>query len=268
MSKPQVKEATYNITFDNIQADLHVTERGEGKPLLVFHGGAGPISVTRFADLFAERHPVRVITPTHPGFARTPRPDGLNDVKGLAKLYAAFLKQLNISDVLVIGNSIGGWIACELALLAPPQVSGIVLVDAGGIEVPNHPVADISKLAPDQLMALSYHNPKPFLINPATMTDDQRAAMVSNRAALQVYAGPLGIDPTLASRISRITIPTAVLWGDSDRIVDEDYSRAFATAIPGAKFMILKDTGHVPQIETPDLLMETIWNLRSSDRSQ
>ncbi len=115
MAKPEIKDATYKITFgDQVQADLHVTERGEGNPFLLLHGGAGPISVSRFADLFAERYPVRVITPTHPGFARTPRPEGLNSVKGLARLYAAFLDQLNVSDVTVIGNSIGGWIACEL----------------------------------------------------------------------------------------------------------------------------------------------------------
>jgi len=261
MTKPEMKEQTYKVTFgDRVQADLHVTERGEGQPFLLLHGGAGPISVTRFADLFAKRHPARVITPTHPGFALTPRPDGLKDVKGLAQLYAAFLDQLNANDVTVVGNSIGGWIACELALLTPPQVRRVVLVDAGGIEVPNHPVTDISKLSPDQLMGLSYHNPKPFLINPATLTDVQKAAIGSNRAALSVYAGPLGIDPTLAARLPKIAVPALVLWGDSDRIVDQEYSRAFASAIPGAKFLILKDTGHVPQIETPGLLIETLWN--------
>jgi pimeloyl-ACP methyl ester carboxylesterase len=261
MAKPDTKEQTYKITFgDHVQTDLHVTERGEGRPFLLLHGGAGPISVTRFADLFAERHHVRVIIPTHPGFALTPRPQGLKDVKGLAQLYAAFLDQLNASDVTVVGNSIGGWIACELALLASPQVRRIILVDAVGIEVPNHPVADVSKLAPDQLMSLSYHNPNPFLINPATLTDAQKAAIGANRASLSVYAGPLGIDPTLAGRLSKIAVPTLVLWGDSDRIVDQAYSRAFASTIPAAKFLILKDTGHVPQIETPELLMEALWD--------
>jgi pimeloyl-ACP methyl ester carboxylesterase len=260
MAKLEIKDGTYKVIVDNVEVDLHVTERGAGHPFLVLHGGAGPVSVSRFADLLAASYPIRVITPTHPGFARTPRPEGMNSVRGLARVYAAFLDQLNVSDVTVIGNSIGGWIACELALLSPPQVSGIILVDAVGIEVANHPVADVSKLTPDQLMSLSYHDPKPFRIDPASLTDDQRAIIGSNRAALQIYAGPLGVDPALAGRLAKIAIPTLVLWGESDRIVDREYSQTFAASIPGAKFLSLSDTGHVPQIETPELLMETIWN--------
>jgi pimeloyl-ACP methyl ester carboxylesterase len=260
MTKPEIKERTYRVAFGDTSVDLHVTERGAGRPFLLLHGGAGPASVSRFADLFAERYSVRVITPTHPGFSRTPRPEDLKNVRDLAQLYADFLGQLQATDVTVIGNSIGGWIACELALLAPPQITGIILVDAVGIEVPGHPVADVSKLTPDQLMSLSYHNPKPFAINPASLTDDQKAIIGSNRAALQIYAGPLGVDPTLAGRLSGISKPALVLWGESDRIVDKEYSQVFATSIPGAKFLSLSGTGHVPQIETPELLMETIWN--------
>jgi pimeloyl-ACP methyl ester carboxylesterase len=261
MVKPEIKETTFKVTFgENVQADLRITERGEGRPILLLHGGAGLVSVSRFADLFAERHPVRVITPTHPGFARTPRPERLNSVRGLAQLYAAFLDQLQVSDVTIMGNSIGGWIACELALLAPPQVRRIILVDAVGIEVPGHPVADVSKLTPDQLMSLSYFDPKPFRIDPASVTDEQRAIIASNRAALQIYAGPQGVDPTLAGRLSKVRIPTLVVWGESDRIVDMEYSRTFASAIPNAKFLSLPNTGHVPQIETPEKLLDAIWS--------
>ena len=141
-------------------------------------------------------------------------------------------------------------------------------MDAVGIEVPNHPVADISKLTPDQLMSISYHDPKPFKIDPASLTDVQRAIMGANRATLQVYAGPQGVDPSLAGRLCKIAVPTLVLWGDSDRVVDAEYGRAFASAIPGAKFLLLKDAGHVPQIETPQQLIDTIWNVGAEDGSQ
>src|SRR5580692_12323577 len=81
---------TYQLPYAGSgRVDLVVEERGEGRPFLLLHGGAGPASMARFASMLAERHRVRVITPTHPGFARTKRPDELNSVKGLAQVYAA-----------------------------------------------------------------------------------------------------------------------------------------------------------------------------------
>src|SRR6266699_4189937 len=82
--------------------ELSVTERGEGHPLLLLHGGGGPLTVAGFADLLAAERPARVITPTHPGFAGTPRPDSLTSVRGLAAVYAALLAELGIEGVTVV----------------------------------------------------------------------------------------------------------------------------------------------------------------------
>jgi len=248
---------TYQLPYGgSSKVDLVVEDRGEGHPFLLLHGGAGPVSMARFAALLAQRK-VRVITPTHPGFARTNRPDDLKSVRGLAQLYSALLDRLGVSDVTVIGNSVGGWVAAEMALLGNPRIGGVVLVGALGVEVPGHPLPDVSKLTLGEIMSLSYHNPKPFMIDPASMTDDQRAIMAANRAALQAYA-PQNSDPTLAGRLPKNTVPALVISGESDRIANPEYGRAYAAAIPGAKFELLAGTGHMPQIETPDLLIETI----------
>jgi pimeloyl-ACP methyl ester carboxylesterase len=251
---------TYQLPYAGSgEVDLVVEERGEGRPFLLLHGGAGPASMTRFASMLAERHHARVLTPTHPGFARTRRPDKLKSVKGLAQVYAALLDRLGVSDVTVIGNSMGGWIAAELALLATPRVSGIVLVGALGVEAAGHPIPDISKLTLDEIMSLSYHNPKPFRVDPASLTDDQRAIAAANRAALQVYA-PQMTDPSLAGRLARIAVPALVISGESDRIVDPEYGRTYAAAIPNAQFLLLPNTGHLPQVETPEQLLAAIWS--------
>jgi pimeloyl-ACP methyl ester carboxylesterase len=251
---------TYQLPYaGSAGVDLVVEERGEGRPFLLLHGGAGPASIARFASMLAEHHHVRVITPTHPGFARTKRPDELRSVKGLAQVYAALLDRLGVSDVTVIGNSMGGWIAVELALLATPRVGRIVLVGAAGIEVAGHPIPDVSKLTLDEVMSLSYYNPKPFRVDPASLTDDQRGVMAANRAALQVYA-PQMTDPSLAGRLARVAVPALVISGESDRIVDPNYGRAYAAAIPNAQFQLLPNTGHVPQIETPEQLLAAVWS--------
>jgi len=229
--------------------EVTVTDVGAGQPFLLLHGGAGPQSVQPFGEQFAAVSSVRVLVPIHLGFGGTPRPDGLTGIPRLAALYLRLLEDLGLEDVTVIGNSIGGWITAEIALLQSPRVSGIVLIDAVGLDVPGHPVADFFAMTMDEVFTRTFHDPAPFRFDPA-----------GNRAALAAYAGASMSDPTLAGRLADLEIPTLVLWGDSDRIADPDYGRAYASAIPMARFQLLTDTGHAPQQETPDQVLRTIWD--------
>jgi pimeloyl-ACP methyl ester carboxylesterase len=244
--------------------ELSVTEKGEGHPFLLLHGGGGPQTVTGFADLLATQRRARVMIPTHPGFGGTPRPDPLAGVPGLAALYIALLADLGLRDVTVIGNSIGGWIAAEMALLDTSRISSFVLVDAVGIEVPGHPIADFFSLTPRQVAELSYHDPDRFGLDPSKLSPEALKVMAGNRATLATYAGTSMHGAGLAERLAGVTTPTLVVWGDSDRIADVDYGRAFAAAIPGGRFELLPDTGHLPQIETPGRLLEVVWAFAES----
>src|SRR6266702_6855364 len=254
----------YDVSVANLgRVEVTVAERGEGPPFLLLHGGGGPLTMSAFADLLAAE-PAHVITPTHPGFAGTARPDSLNSVRDLAELYVALIGALELQDVTVVGNSIGGWIAAEMALLKSARAGAFVLVDAVGIEVPGNPVVDFFSLTARQVAEHSYHEPDKFGIDPTKLPPEALQAMAGNRAALTVYAGEQMYDESLASRLSGVTVPTLVLWGDSDRIADADYGRAFAAAIPGAEFKMLANTGHLPQIETPAQLLAAIWSFSSA----
>jgi len=243
--------------------EVSLTDRGKGHSILLLHGGGGPLTVNGFADLLAAQRAARVITPTHPGFGGTPRPGSLASVADLATLYVALLAELDLRDVTVIGNSIGGWIAAEMALLDASRISSFVLVDAVGIVVPGHPIADFFSLTPRQIAEISYHDPDRFGIDPSKLSPEALAVMAANRATLGVYAKSMS-DPGLAERLAGVTKPTLVVWGDSDNIADADYGRAFAAAIPGARFQLLRDTGHLPQIETPEQLLDAVWTFALS----
>jgi pimeloyl-ACP methyl ester carboxylesterase len=133
------------------------------------------------------------------------------------------------------------------------------LLDAVGIELEGHPVADVSGLSVPEIQALSFHDPTPFRVDPATIPDAQKAIMAANATTLAVYAGsPAMADPTLLRRLGGITIPTLVLWGESDQIVGAAYGRAYAAAIEGARFEMLSATGHMPQMESPGLVLQRI----------
>jgi pimeloyl-ACP methyl ester carboxylesterase len=257
------------IALDGVTEPVPVTvqEIGSGVSFVLLHGGAGPASVLPFASYLAERGPARVIVPTHPGFNGTVRPEGVADVRTLARLYVALLDELGLRDVTIVGNSIGGWIAAEMALLASPRVCGVVIMNAAGISVPGHPVADFFSLTLEELTQLSYHDPSRFKVDPAALSDAQKAIMGANRQAIAVYGGRDMTDPTLTQRLNAVTVPVLVLWGQSDRVVDPDYGRAYAEAIPGATYEPLLEAGHMPQLETPDRAFGPIWNFATKHQA-
>ncbi|OWV06853.1 hypothetical protein B5D80_15500 [Micromonospora wenchangensis] len=218
---------------------------------LLLHGGAGPHSMVPFGELLRTTVPgARVIVPTHPGFAGTPPQAGLDSIAALARHYDRLLDQEHLHGVTVIGNSIGGWAAAEMAALRSPRVGRVVLVDAVGLDVPEQPLSDVSGLTPQRLAALSFHDPARIPVDPDRPGPDL--------VALRTYTGMRMTDPTLRDRLAGVDVPIHVVWGASDGIAPVAYGRAYADAIPGARFTLLPDAGHLPQLEAPERLLTAV----------
>jgi pimeloyl-ACP methyl ester carboxylesterase len=234
-------------------------ERGNssGRPILILHGGGGPQTV---AGLAAGLSRARVLVPTHPGFAGEPRPEWFDSIDDLAIAYLDLLERLDLQDVLVIGSSVGGWIASAMALRdTSRRLRGLVLINAVGIQVDGHPVPDVSTLSPVELSALSFHNPAAFRIDPSTVTPEQIAARKANVQTLYVYDRErLGGDPKLRRRLSRVSIPVLVVWGESDRVADPEYGRVYAQSFPHARFELIPEAGHLPHLEQSERTLNLV----------
>ncbi|HEY0754384.1 MAG TPA: alpha/beta hydrolase [Ktedonobacteraceae bacterium] len=246
---------------------LRFDEReNSGRPILILHGGGGPQTV---AGITAGLDKAHTLVPTHPGFAGEPRPEWFNSIDDLAFAYLELLERLNLHNVLVIGSSVGGWIASAMALRDTMQlISGLVLVNGVGIVVDGHPIPDVSTLAPEKLAALSFHNPAALRIDPATITPEQIAGRKANTETLYVYDSKrLGGDPKLQRRLRNVKIPVLVAWGESDRVADLEYGRAYAQAFPHARFAPIPEAGHLPQIEQPEQLLTLVRTFARSIRA-
>jgi pimeloyl-ACP methyl ester carboxylesterase len=246
---------TYELSTSSGDVPVTVTERGQGAPVLLLHGGAGPDSVTGFADLLAARLPYRVLTPVHPGFNGTERPGWLDSVRKLGEVYRDLLQELGLSDVTVAGNSLGGWIAAEVALAAADRVGRLILIDAAGLDSADHPPTDFFSLSPDELAELSWANPEGHRFDVASMPEAQRAVVLGNRAALMAYGGQAMTDQTLAARLAGITAPTLAAWGEADGMIPPANGEEFAAAIPKASFQLIPHAGHLPQLENPEAVL-------------
>jgi pimeloyl-ACP methyl ester carboxylesterase len=229
-----------------------------GPAILLLHGGAGPQSVAGLAAGLSGS--ARVVTPVHPGFDGTPRPPWLDSAAGLADAYLDLIDALSLDAVTVIGNSIGGWIAAEMALRdIHGLITSLVLLNANGIR-PDNPaqVTDIRGLPSAEVGRLAFHNPA-LRPDPAALSPQQLAVMAANQQALAAYAGEdFMFAPGLRRRLHRVTVPVLVAWGEEDRVVSADYGRAYAAAFGNGRFQPIAAAGHLPQLEQPAAVLDAI----------
>jgi pimeloyl-ACP methyl ester carboxylesterase len=236
---------------------VDVTEYGAGQPFLLLHGGAGPQSVAGFGEMLAATGS-RVIVPVHPGFGGTARPEYLHSIRDLALTYVHLLDEMDLTGVTVIGNSVGGWIAAEMAIHASARISRVVLVDAGGLQLEDHPGADFFSLTPDQVTDMAYYQPDKFRVDFAALPDQAKAAIAGNQAALRAYTAEGMTDPSLLGQLSEVRVPVLVVWGAADRIYPPEHGEAFAKAIPDARLVVVDKAGHLPQLEEPSALLAAV----------
>lgn len=235
--------------------DMSSTGDPEAPVALVLHGGGGPQTVAPLVSHLAATF--HVLAPTHPGWNRTALPD---DIRTVADLAAAYLDRLladGMRDVTVVGSSIGGWIALEMAAQAAADgrfaglLRAVVDIDGVGVVVDGEPIADYFALDARGLAEAAWHDPERGYLDPTRLTDDQRAIQESNGRTMATIAGRAMSDPTLLDRLRDVGVPTLVVFGQSDRIVTPAYGRAVAHAIPGARFADVPAAGHLPHLENP-----------------
>jgi pimeloyl-ACP methyl ester carboxylesterase len=237
-------------TFKIGNIELTGTRKGSGSPILLLHGANGPASNGPLAERLAKNH--TVLAPVHPGFADCPDAADLDTVDDLAYLYLDLLEQEKLNDVTVIGHSMGGWIAAEIAVKTTARIARLVLIDAVGVRFggpTDVEIADLFAMLPADRAKIAYHDPK-YIMDPSKLTDADKLAMQRSAQATARYAWePYLHNPKLKQRLRRIDKPTLVVWGNQDRIVGPEYGKKYAAAIPGARFVSFDNCGHVPQVE-------------------
>jgi pimeloyl-ACP methyl ester carboxylesterase len=232
--------------------ELEVLRRGAGPPLLWLHGFHALDGRMAFLDALAQR--VEVIAPSHPGFGHSPRPHDFDSVYDLVQLYLGVLDRLG-DRITLVGHSFGGWLAAEIAVTCRHRIDRLVLVDALGIKVSDREtpdILDVFNTHPREVRRRTWHDPDRWAPDFDAMTDEELGVYHRAWESLSLYGWhPYMYNPRLRRWLRRVSVPTLVLWGESDRIVTPEYGRAYAAAIPGARFETIAAAGHHPHVEQP-----------------
>ena len=242
------------------EVSLEVLTAGEGPPLLFLHGGDYFLQNRGFIEKLA-RH-WRVIVPRHPGFGQSERPDGFRTVHDLAYLYLDLLERQDFRNVMLVGSSFGGWIALEMCVRCVERIGRLALIDALGVKFggrEERDIADIYALPGDELLRRTFFDPGRAVPDYARLDDDEATAIVRDRAATALYGWrPYMHNPGLRQWLHRVRVPTLVLWGDNDGIVAPGYGENLCRSLAAAKFELIREAGHYPQIERSDEVVDAI----------
>ena len=240
--------------------DLEVLRGGEGDPIVLLHGMRGLTAASRFPALLAAHG--SVIAPSSPGFGASKRPKDFDTIYDIVHLQRAVLDAVPGERITLVGLSFGGWLAAEVAAQGHPRLARLALVDPVGIKTSDRETADILDVfnrSPAEVRSAAWHDPDRFAPDFDAMEDAEIVRYARDWDALCLYAWhPYMYNPQLPRWLGRISVPTLVVWGESDRIVTPDYGRAFARLIPGARFETIAGCGHHPEVERPEDLASLI----------
>jgi pimeloyl-ACP methyl ester carboxylesterase len=230
---------------------IRLIRGGAGSPLIVLHGASGA-SWLPFMQTLAQKFDV--IAPENPGFGESDTPEWLDTVHDLAYFYLDLLDELKLNGVHLVGLSLGGWIAAELAVRNTQRLASLTLAGAAGLYVPGVAQMDPFLGTDEQRLRNFFHDPKKAddMVARVLHPELEDVTLKNRTTVAKLVWQPRDHDPHLAKWLHRIDVPTLLIWGDHDRMFPKEFALAYQKAIPGAKLVMIPKCGHVPQVEKPD----------------
>jgi len=231
---------------------LNLRRGGSGEPLLYLHEAGGAPAVLPFMEKLAERFDVLV--PEHPGFGASDEPGWLENMHDLAYFYLDVLESLELRGVHLVGSSLGGWLALEMAVRDASRLKSLVLVGPAGISVPGVSPCDVFLWSPEELARNLFFDPalaEKMLAQPVT-PELLDVSLKNRHTVARLGWEPRMHDPFLHKWLHRVNVPVKIIWGEADKILPVAYAREFKRLMPGAEIDIIPRCGHLPQAERPE----------------
>ena len=194
-----------------------------------------------------------MIAPEHPGFGVSDDPPWLDRVSDLAYFYLDLIGVLKLDRVHLMGTSLGGWIAAELAIRNTSRLASLTLTCAVGILANDGtPMDDIFRMSAEENARRFYFDPVRVRRRLELLASADPRMLVRNRSTVVRLAYPYFVDPQLGKWLHRVDVPTLLVWGENDGLVPPRFGEAYRDRIPGATLVMIPQAGHAPFEEQPE----------------
>lgn len=244
-----------------------VLRGGEGETLLYLHSAGGETFPLPFHEALAQHF--SLIAPAHPGFDQSTGVEKINDIEDMVFYYINFLDTLKLDKINVVGTSLGGWLAMELAVRWPERFKKIVLVDAAGIWLQETPMAEMFGLEPAELRELCFYDPNSDIAQALVQDQPPEEMLFLMLKGLETTAriawNPYLHNPKLHDRLHRMNVPTLIIWGEHDKLIPLAYGQALNKAIANSQLVVLKECGHMPIFEKTEEFVENVVKFLKSN---
>jgi len=241
--------------------EVRVWSGGSGAPLLYLHGFEQHPGDASFLNRLARHREVRA--PEHPGFGESTALEENYDVIDVALHYRRLIESWRSAPVDVVGHSLGGMFAAELAAISPHLVRKLVLVDAYGLWLDDHPLPDPFALSPRDLERAKWCDPaKAPTPEPSAFEANGNAEALAifraqNLGTATKFMWPIP-DRGLSRRLPYVKAPTLIVHGEADGLIPTGYADAFARSISEARVAIIRNAGHLPMVEAEDQFLAAV----------
>jgi pimeloyl-ACP methyl ester carboxylesterase len=253
-------------TVQTHHVPVRYLEGGAGPDLVFLHGAGGVTADDPLLAELAKTH--RVIAPLVPGYGDSEEAPEIRDMLDFTLHTWDVIEALGLEDPILVGHSMGGMIAAEMAAVQPNDVSRLALIAPAGLWDDDHPIADLFSLLPYEMPAMLFHDAAAgaaMLTAGRNVTDPGflQAYLVTNARQLGMAGRILFPIPErgLAQRLYRIKAKTVVVWGDSDRLIPPTYAHGFKKGIAGAELVSIPEAGHMVVLEQPKAVAEAVARL-------
>lgn len=242
----------WNRTFMQVAGvQLRLDRGGGGPPLLLLHHDIGTLDRLPFYDALAERFDV--LLPQHPGYGHSERPQWMRGVRDLAAVYRWMLAELGVERPVLLGLGFGGWVAAEMATMAPRDLDRLVLVGAMGVKPPQGDILDQALLSHIDYARAGFHDQGAFqAVYGAVPTTDQLVEWdLCREMNFRIAWKPYMYSQTLPHLLGGVRAPALVVWGEDDRVVPRGAGEVYASRLPDARLEVVPACGHCVEMERP-----------------
>lgn len=246
---PEWKEQTLRVGGGG----LTVVQGGTGQPVIVLHEELGDPGRLQWHNELS--HSRTLMIPQHPGFGKSPQVKWIRNIRDLACFYARFIREQGLAPIDMIGFSLGGWIAAEMAVNDAKQFRRMVLVGATGIKPAEGEIADLFTVTARTYLNTSVNDIKGTAefaqLYGGAQTPEQYEAWEDARAeTARIAWQPYMFNPSLPQLLEGVAgLPTLLIWGKQDRVVPVSAGETYHKSIAGSELLVLDRCGHRPEIE-------------------
>ncbi|MGB5948757.1 MAG: alpha/beta hydrolase [Parvibaculum sp.] len=241
-------------TVKTHHAPVRYFEGGKGAPLVYLHGAGGVTAEDPLLNKLAESH--HVFAPLLPGYGDSEECGEIRDMLDFTLHTADVVEALGLKDPILVGHSMGGMIAAEMAAIAPNDFSRLGLICPAGLWLDDHPIPDLFAMLPYEMPQYLFHDVEAGtkLMTAGVALDDPewlKGFLVQNARQMGMAGKILFPIPErgLSQRLYRIKAKTVLVWGDSDRLIPPAYAHAWKKAIRGAELVSIPEASHMVTLE-------------------